>query len=244
MMAENNQEGIETSALVRKKAEEVRKELWKDGAITGFRALLQLVPFGFGSAIDVAYFGFMEQRLQRRMDEAIVHLKRELERLGKEQANAKDLSRFSTDEFAYLFGNLIQRIGTEAQEEKRRALHGILVSVVVDHPKFSFDRKSFFLRALDVMEDIHIHVLRCFAGEFQEGEGYRYVSVAELYRRLSARADADQNYVYAALDTLANKDFVITKSVPLTWDGVLERDKQEFRLTALGDEFLKFIRSS
>ncbi len=204
------------------------------------RSGLQLIPFGVGSAIETWYFGTIDARRLKRIDEWISVLKTDLGLLEDECRSVPE-TFFESDEFAYFLEGTIRRVSFEVAEEKLAALRGVLVSVVVGNPSLEFDKKSSFLKTVDVMEGVHLSVLQLLASRRLE-EGQEFVGYPEICGVLGATKESDINFVYSALDTLANREFVLSGPIPLEQDGRLVKAKQAFRCTELGAEFLAFIR--
>jgi len=206
------------------------------------RTGLRLLPHGIGSAIDFGYFGSIEARRSKRMEQLVKELRDDLENLSTHEKERIDKTFFETDEFAFFLENVLRRLVTEVAREKLTALRGILVSVIVDQPFHQFDKKASFLKTIDVIEAVHIRILRLLASKHTMPHEQCYVAHGEICRTLGARTEADTNFLYSAIDTLANREFIVSGPVPFDATGRIDKPRQPFRTTPLGIEFLEFIR--
>jgi len=213
-----------------------------DRAILVLRGLLQFIPLGIGGAIEVGYFGTLAEKRWKRVEALFTGVRDELERIVPLMKSKVGHDYFATDEFAYLFEHVLRRVTAEVNKAKLAALRGALVSIIVDQPREPLDKESFFLKSLDVMEGIHIQVLRLLAARTDGAGVLQPISVSLICSRLNAAGESDHNFVYSTLDTLANREFIISGPVPFSKDGRINKPVQEFRCTALGLEFLRFVR--
>jgi|SRR3989339_435443 len=205
------------------------------------RTGLQAVPYGIGSAIVEAVFGTIDERRRKKIEAFIRNLAEDIEIL-KDRLKTIDKSFFATDEFSYYSESILKRVSAEIQKEKLAALRGALVSLIVEPIKFSSDKINHFIRAIDVLDATHIHVLKFLSARHSRPEIERYLNISEICRILKATNEADQNFIYSSIDTLANKEFVVSGRVPFDPKGKIDKQIQRFKCTALGMEFLDFIR--
>ncbi len=124
---------------------DARKVALADRAEIGFRALLRLLPFGVGSALDQLYWGTKDKRWRKKVDETKVD--ETMEYLSQRmQVTEDDLEKlkdyYQSDEFATLFEATWMRIRTAAQERKLAALRGALLSVLTAEPNIAQDQKE------------------------------------------------------------------------------------------------------
>jgi len=214
----------------------------REAFIQVVRTGLQLLPLGIGSAFDSAYFDTIEAKRSKRMEQVVKELRDDLERLSRHDLDRIDKAFLQTDEFVYFLENVLRRLATEVAREKVAALRGILVSVIVDQPFDEFDKKASFLKTIDLIEAAHICILRLLASKHTISDDQCYVAHAEICRTLGARTEADTNFLYSAIDTLANREFIVSGPVPFDATGRIDKPRQPFRTTPLGIEFLEFIR--
>jgi len=202
---------------------------------------MQLIPFGIGSCIESAYFGSADDRRISRLEKFIEEVAEEMKKV-KDQVRAPNEEYFKSDNFAFFFENVIRRVDTEASNEKLRALRGVLVTILLDQGLADFDKRSSFLKTIDLVEALHLQVLQFLAARSDRSDEERFVSHATICRRFGASSEADTNFVYSTLDTLANREFIISGPVPFDVKNRIDKQRQEFRATALGVEFLRFVR--
>lgn len=214
----------------------------QDRLLLVLRGFLQLLPRGIGSAIDVWYFGTVQERRARRMEASLQEVAAHLDRLIAAGAKTPSDEYYGSAEFAELVENCLRRIWVESQEAKLRALRGALVTVILDLPGYSFDKRNSFVKAFDAIETIHIHALQLLAAYTASDKAG--LAVKEICERLHMKAPSDRDFLYSALDTLANREFIKSGPVPFTSDGAIDKPQQQFHATALGREFLEFVRSS
>lgn len=207
-----------------------------------FRASLKLIPFGIGSAIDARVFGALEEHRKRQTDHVINYLIHKTNALESRQIDAIDVNFFFSDEFTCLFRDCWEKIWITAQKQKLQALGGSLFSLIIGQPALAFDAKHFFIKSLGVIDDPHIQVLRILENRHRKPGKQAYYEMQELYRLLGLQSESDQNLIYSAMDVLANRRFVEHGNIPQGTEGKIITEKQRFRITALGIDFLSFIR--
>ena len=205
------------------------------------RTGLQLIPFGIGSAIDTWYFGSIEARKLARVETWLTELSGDLARL-QESCKRVPGEFFGSDQFAFMLEGTIRRVGVEVSEEKLRALRGILVSVIINEPAIAFEKQSSFLRTVDVIEGSHMRILQLLRSRMGWAGKKQFVGFLEICEMLGAKNKSDANLAYSALDTLANREFIQTGPIPFDKAGGLDKDRQVWRATELGVEFLDFMR--
>jgi hypothetical protein len=204
------------------------------------RSALQIFPFGIGSAVDVGVFGYMGERRLKHIEAFLSALKNDLDALTASQIEKIDLSYFDSDDFGHLFMRVLQSAASEVNRRKLAALRGALFNIMVNQPREPFDKESSFLRTLEVMEEMHVRVLQMLVN--QNSQGPVSMTVSEICRGMNAIVEADRNFIYSVLDTLANREFIISGPIPFTADGRIAKPRQEFSSTALGRDFLRFVR--
>lgn len=221
---------------------EARKGLTlKEHSVVALRALLELIPHGIGAALGQGYFGTLDARRLKKIEETVAFIDEQVLLLHNNQAVAVTTDYFSTDEFASLFEECWRRILAEGERAKLNALRSALVSVIIDRPRFEFSKKEFFIKSLDGMAATHVQVLQVMRGRFRHTSDDTFGTL-EIYRLLLAEDAAQRDYVYAALDVLANRRYIVPSNIPQIEDGQIDYDRQRFRLTSLGAEFLDFVR--
>lgn len=206
------------------------------------RTSLQLVPFGVGSAITQGYFGTIDEKRLKNIEAFITDFSRELQKHGEALNGKVDATFFESDTFCYIFDNVSKRVMGEISKEKLTALRGVLVSIVLSQKSGPIEKEATFLKAIDALEATHVQVLQLlYARASKEGDK-RFLSFSSMNERLGIHNEADENYVYSVVDTLANREYV--QSGPIPWDseGRIHKPDQAFRVTALGIEFLEFVR--
>ena len=211
-------------------------------AVIGFRAGLQIIPFGIGAALDAGYFGTIDARRSKRIEETLACVTEQVLRLGESCASAVKQTYFETHEFAVLFEACWRQILLEAQHGKLHVLRCALVSIIVDSPSYTFAKRNLFVESLSRMSDAHIREMQVFHNRFRLTPDT--FETQEIWNILGASTDADRDYCYAALDVLANLRYIEHRTVPQVEGGRIDFPRQKFRLTALGSEFLDFVRSS
>ena len=222
---------------------EARKDLTpREQVVIALRAGLQLIPHGIGSALDAGYFGTLEARRLKRIEETVRFLVDRVSLLGEEYASAVKPDYFETEEFAVLFEDCWHKILAESQQEKLQALRRALVSVIVCKPTYPFAKRKFFIGSFDRIAAYHLEILQVLRSRYRSKKDT--FQIKELWAILEAEAQADRDYVYAAVDVLANLRYIEHRTVPQVENGRIDYPRQQFRLTALGAEFLEFIRSS
>lgn len=204
-----------------------------------FRSALMLVPFGIGSAIDVQIFGAIQDRQIARLEDACKHLALSVENHQDllEQIYSEDW--FSSEYFEAAFIPLFKRISEEPIEKKREYLKNALVTVVLKSPGFTNERAESFIRFVIEASAIHVLVLN-----FLHERKSTYIQTKHMYKNLDAKSESDQFLLFSAIDDLANKGYVFHGDVPQKTNGQVNRERQKFRITQLGEEFLSFIRES
>lgn len=221
---------------------EARKDLTaREQTVIGLRAGLELIPFGIGAALSEGYFGTLDARRSKKIEETLRYVCEQVSHLHQQCAIAVTSAYFATDQFASLFEECWRRILAEAQQAKLQALRSALVSVIVDRPKFDFAKREFFIKSLDGMADTHIQILQVFRSRFLRTSGDTF-ETQELWNILRAKEESQRDYVYAALDVLANRRYIEHRSIPQVEEGRIDFARQRFRLTRLGAEFLDFVR--
>lgn len=217
-------------------------ELW----IRTLRTCLQLIPYGIGSALDSAVFGTADDLRLKRLESFLTSLAQDIrqvvERLGPDQRPHPPFEFFRSDEFQYVFEGVLRRVNAEVAQAKLEALRGVLVSVIVHGERTPFEKQSSFLKTIDLLEPTHIRVLQLLVARSDRAEAERFLSHHDICGELGARVEADVNFVYSAIDTLANREFILSGPIPFDANGRLAKERQCFRATALGCEFLNFIR--
>jgi len=215
----------------------------RDKVIAAVRSGLQLLPFGIGGAIDQGYFGTADEKRLRRIEAFLEELSKDLASFDHKLAK-RNPKTFSSDQFTYLFEGVLRRVTSEVQRERVAALRGVLVSIILEPEALTFEKQSHFLQTVDAIGPAHIHVLRLLAPRFELADKQRFLTIQEIWNLLGAQKEADRNFIYSAFDTLANREFVQSGPVPWDKEGRIDKPRQEFRITALGLEFLAFIRQS
>jgi hypothetical protein len=213
----------------------------QESLVAALKAALQLVPYGIGSSMAEAFFGTIDARRLKRAEQFLDSFAQDIRRLGTRVSDLETMD-FTTDEFAQLFEEILRRVLLESRRQKLAALRGALVTIVVEPHKVTFDKKSSFLKSLDAFEDVHIHVLRLLASLADLPLQERFLAMTQLASRLDVSEEADVNFLYSAMDTLANREFVQTGPIPFQRDQTIDKAQQTFRITALGLRFLAFIR--
>lgn len=203
------------------------------------RAGLHLFPFGIGSAVESGYFGTIDERRLKRLEEFLTALSDDLRSLHQHVVNEE---YFGTDEFAHVFEGVLRRVNVEVAESKLLALRGVLLTVMTHRQTVEFEKQSAFLKTIDLLEGTHLRVLQLLAARAARDGDDRFLSHAGICRTLGAQTEADVNFVYSALDTLANREFIVTGPIPFDETGRIDKARQSFRITALGAEFLRFVR--
>jgi len=214
-----------------------RTEKW----VRALRAGLQLLPLGIGSFIESGYFGTIDDRRTNRLEKFIASIASDLRALQSKMAEP-DPEFFQSDQFGFFFENVMRRVASEVSDAKLNALKGALVSILVEQRIGDFDKQSSFVRTIDAFEGIHIQILQFLASKSHLADSERYVSHSEICNKFGAAKESDVNFVYSALDTLANREFILSGGVPMDKDNRILKERQRFRATALGIEFLKFVR--
>jgi hypothetical protein len=213
----------------------------KDKLVATLRGLMQILPAGVGGAIDQWYFGTIDERRLKKIEAFLESVGKDLRRVERDLEKI-DKKYYATDEFGYLFENIMRRVATEVQKEKLLALRGALFNVIAAPTKFAFDRQSHYLKSLDAMDNVHIDILKILAKRLNVRESERFLHVEQVWKLLGARMETERSFVYSAFDTLANREYVQSGAVPFDDKGMIEKSRQGFRITALGSEFLEFIR--
>jgi hypothetical protein len=103
--------------------------------------------------------------------------------------------------------------------------------------------KTFFIKSLEVIDDPHIQVLRILQKRYGSAGKKAYYELQELFRTMGNRTESGRSVVHSAVDVLANRRFVEHGNVPQDQEGAIIYEKQRFRMTALGADFLSFIRT-
>lgn len=207
------------------------------------RAGAELIPGGIGAAIGQLYWGSRDQRWQKKIDETVAFLEARIHATAEEVAALRDY--YSSDEFAVLFEGVWLRIRQAAQRRQLEALRGALLSILVKRPDFDQPKKESFVNAFDRLGDTHIHVLQLFRERVTAGNPGWFLPTYEVFGILGATAESDQQYVYSAIDTLANLRFIEHGNIPRVggFDSAIDFPNQRFRATELGQDFLRFIQS-
>jgi len=121
------------------------------------RAGLQLVPFGIGSSIASLWSEYKTKVANRRLEELINAIGSKLSSVKKESVN---LDYIKCDEFQALLEEIVRSATTQAHEQKRRQLHGVLYKSVVDETPY--DTGSLFVRLINQFSSLHIRLLKYF----------------------------------------------------------------------------------
>ncbi len=205
------------------------------------RQIMQMIPFGIGAAISEGYFGTIDMHRANKIQQTIQFLSDQVALLGSECTSAIQPNYFESEQFSALFEDTWRKILAEAQSEKMHALRNALLSIIICKPNFSFSKKKFFITSFDRIAEEHIQILQIFNRRFRcQVDAFQ---TQEIWRIMKIDLEADRDYVYAALDVLANLRYIEHRSVPQVKDGRINYPLQLFRLTEMGSEYLHFIRA-
>lgn len=210
--------------------------------VIALRGLIAGLPW-VGSSIETWCFGTLDEKRWKRTEAWVRALGDDLRNL---EADCKRVPErfFESDAFSFFLEGTLRRVMSEVSQVKLDALRGILVSVVIGRPQLQFEKQSSFLKTVDAIEGTHIRVLQLLVSRRGGPESGHFLKYPEICNVLQVQGEADINFVYSALDTLANREFVQSGAIPFDDAGRLAKERQEFRATALGTEFIAFIRTS
>jgi len=121
------------------------------------RASLQLVPFGIGSGIASLWSDHETEAANRRLEELINAIGSKLSSVEKESVN---LDYIKSDQFQALLEDIIRSATTQAYEQKRRQLHGVLYKSIIDETPY--DTGSLFVRLINLFSSLHIRLLKYY----------------------------------------------------------------------------------
>lgn len=189
-----------------------------------------------------AWWIYRDKRWQKKIDETLAFLQERLAMTMSEVAGLR--TYYQSDEFGVLFEACWLRLQQAAQQRKIEALRGALLSILERRPDFKQDKKESFVRALGRLGDVDIYVLQIYRDRLPLDDPHWFWATYQIFEVLGVTTESDQDQVYAALDTLANLCFIRHGSIPRRGgpDGPIDFPNQQFRATALGAEFLEFVR--
>jgi len=205
------------------------------------RSLVALLPY-VGGAIDQKYWGTKDKRWQRVVEETLERVATELHVTRDDVA--KLTHYYESSEFASLFEAAWLRIRQASERQQLRALQGALVSIISATPQLEHDKRVFFLRAVERMGDVHIQLLQLLDSQRRGAPEEAGQEVRALFQVLGVEGEANQELVYSAFDVLAGFRLIVHENIPQRGsEGPIEYLRQRFHATALGSEFLEFVRA-
>jgi hypothetical protein len=226
------------------------------------RTILQFIPFGIGSALEVQILDRMAERDQQRFQDFVRGLAEEVRRLVTKFPNTMNKDNFDTDEFRFILREVLTRAAREHREEKVKAFRAILLNSMIQDLRTGFDRKAFFLEVVDALGADHLKLLRHLYSRRREVGAEATESVANIWRTFEAGDEATQNHLYSGLDSLATRMLILNSFIPLRKAAPtktrarrrkskrsaieyrsIDRSIQSFAITKLGIEFVEFISS-
>lgn len=217
-------------------------------AVLAVRAILQAVPT-VGSALEVQIFQRLQEREHQRLVEFVRQFSERVKQLESNSASMIRLEHLETDEFRHFLREVLMHGAREHQREKIRAFQEALLDTMMHDPRIHFDRRKYFLEALASLSVDHLRLLDLL---FCRRDAMR---VSDIWTEMKAEDEATRNYVYAGLDTMANRQFLTVGPIPMravnppalqemTSVRYIVKEDQTYKIGSLGVEFLVFIGSA
>lgn len=204
-------------------------------------SLMQVLPHGIGGALAQAYWGTLDKRQQRKYEDTVDFLSN---RVAIAESDISELREYyKSDEFASLVENLWIQIDATGELQKLEALRGALASVITQRPNLAHRKREGFVLTLQRVGVTELDVLRSLAKVFVHQPEDPFLDVPTIYALNGAEIESDRDFVFGTIDVLANLRFIIHGNIPRSQpEGPVDVKRQTFRCTALGMEFLDFVR--
>ena len=235
-----------------KKRVDSRKEL-----IRAMRTVLQAIPFGIGSALDMQIFDRIAEREKERTEEFINSLSEKINQVLSEFPHFIKKELIDTDEFRYFLKNILLQVVKEHRVEKIKCFQAILINSMNQDPKIQFDRKVFFLEILDTLTIDHLKVLKYLYNLRNKYKKNELIFVNDIWNVFNAKDEATKYYLYSGLDTMANRQLLNVGPIPFKEMNVtgnkedsainefdyraINKPQQSYSISGLGVEFIEFV---
>ena len=197
-----------------------------------------------GPALAIQVFDRISARQQERASSFVRSLSRRVERLEAKSPGLVTTKYLETDEFLYFFVETILHVQREVRLRKLAAFRAVVINTVLEDPRIQFDRKDYFFKTLTFLQEEHLKLLSYIRGQVPP------VLMSDIWVAFHAKEEAKKNYLFSGIDILANRLLIECVALPMVEAGAagdkqkIDHAGQEFKVTALGREFLKFIELS
>ncbi|MEZ4647521.1 MAG: hypothetical protein R3E97_01830 [Candidatus Eisenbacteria bacterium] len=190
-----------------------------------------LVPV-LGGVFGGLLSGFATDRKLKRLADLIEKLAAEID----SRAVVVDESYIRTEDFEDLFERTLQQATQERSEEKRRRYAAFLATDMAN-PGTVYERKLDFLRTLEVIQPIHLLVLRAIAAPPMADAGSFGTQLNTLRGRLPGSTEQQIVEAVGKLNDLRVTSLNSLRAM------VTARGAADLRggLTAYGEEFMEYV---
>jgi hypothetical protein len=210
-----------------------------------FRAALSAVPT-VGGVFSSLMTDYIPNRRATRIIEFAEAVASDIVKIS-DRLNADYVK---TDEFAYLFEQCFKGVSEDYQQEKIDAYRAILLNSML-HPEMPQERNQLYLKIVNDLLPIHIHLLRAFydpngyarAVGIQTQSYSMTTSLSQLLRDLFPGLTADEiRSAVHDLDTLGLTNNISNSLTTMMSGGGIE--KLAGRMTSYGRAFMCFITAA
>jgi hypothetical protein len=219
--------------------------------IRAARSIVATIPYGIGGILEIQLFERMKEREFELAMDFLTSLANDVARIERVTRGMIRREFLATDEFLFVLRDVLHKASREHRAQKRDAFRAILLNCMRRDPRVEFDKKAFFLQIVDALAQEHILLLR----HLYERRVIEKIDIpqatAEIWAAFGASSQETREYLYAGLDTLANRQLVTQESIPLQFRGSadmeqieyreIRKDIQQFAITDLGIAFIEFI---
>jgi len=201
--------------------------------------LLCSIPH-IGPDLDAAVFTRLNEIRFLRLERLTEELNLRFAKLGADPDFVRYLTKClkENESFMVFVRKCLERLYEEHDVTKFNAYKQAFINGVTGK-QLSVNVKLELLRMLDRIGLTELHVLGYMKGQ----GGSEYLPASRLIAAVSDDSECENLLVLSAVDTLANLQLVEVGRIGVDDKGGLDRRKQEYRLTQLGQAFIAFIQA-